>query len=249
MLTDAQKHDLVDRNVAMLADAPRVSPRRPSTFTPEETARILAQLPHVRLGRMFLFVALTGLRASEARGLRWADVDLDAGTYTVVKGLHRVGAAGARVAPVGIVESHPKTDGSGETTPMSPAAAEVLREHRLDQHRERLAAPVWHDRGYVFTNKIGGALEPTTVRRVWIKVLADAGVTYRPDPARPGRGLHELRRTFATRLRDAGIPLEDVQALGRWSSSQVLLASYAGTSDVRLRAAAQAAADAILGRP
>lgn len=247
MLTDAQKRELVDRNVAALADAPAIATRTPSTFTADEMARIIAVLPTHRLGRMFLFAALTGLRASELRGLRWENVDLDVGTYTVVKGVHRLGPAAGRVAPVGLVESNPKTEGSGNSTPMSPAAVDVLREHRSAQLLERIAAPVWSDRGYVFSNVIGGALEPGNVLRIWKKLLKDAGVAYRPDTTRPGRGLHELRRTFATALRTAGIPVEDTARLGRWSSTQVLLASYAGTSDARLRAAAQAAADALVG--
>ena len=247
VLSDAQAHELVDRNVAALAKAPRIPPKKPSVFTPDEMARILPALADVRLGRMFVFAALTGLRASELRGLRWVDVDLDAGAYTIVKGVHRVGAAAARVAPTGLVESRPKTDGSGSTTPMSPEAAEVLRQHRVAQTRERLAAPAWRDRGLVFTNVVGGPLEGRNVLRVWQSVLADVDVAYRPDPSRPGRGLHELRRTFATRAREAGADLELVQGLGRWSSAQVLLASYSGTTDDRLRAAASAAAASILG--
>lgn len=247
IFADAQAHELVDRNVAALAKAPRVTPKKVSVFTPDEMAKILTALVDVRLGRLFVFAALTGLRASELRGLRWGDVDLDAGTYTIVKGVHRVGPAGARVAPVGIVESNPKTEGSGTTTPMSPEAAEVLRQHRVAQTRERLAAPAWHDLGYVFTNVIGGPLEGRNVLRIWQKVLTDAGVAYRPDPKRPGRGLHELRRTFATRARESGAPVEYVQGLGRWSSPQVLLASYSATTDDGLRAAASAAAASILG--
>jgi len=48
--------------------------------------------------------------------------------------------------------------------------------------------------------------------------------------------LHELRRTFATRLRDAGILLEDVQRLGRWASYGMLLELYSASDDERLRA-------------
>lgn len=55
-----------------------------------------------------------------------------------------------------------------------------------------------------------------------------------------GRGMHELRRTFATRLGDAGTPLEDIQRLGRWSSSQMLLEVYSASDAERLKRAAEA---------
>jgi hypothetical protein len=49
--------------------------------------------------------------------------------------------------------------------------------------------------------------------------------------------LGAVRRTFATRLRNRGVPLEDVQRLGRWTSSTMLLSLYAASdrdpSDVR----------------
>lgn len=80
-------------------------------------------------------------------------------------------------------------------------------------------------------------LDPAPLGHSWERLLGRAGVEYRNADGR-GRGLHELRRTFATRLRDAGVPLEDVQRLGRWASPQVLLASYAASSPDRLRAAA-----------
>jgi len=57
--------------------------------------------------------------------------------------------------------------------------------------------------------------------------------------------MHELRRTFATRLRDRGVPLEDVQRLGRWSSPTMLLTVYAASGEERLRAAADAAGEAL----
>jgi len=57
--------------------------------------------------------------------------------------------------------------------------------------------------------------------------------------------MHELRRTFATRLRDLGLPLEDVQRLGRWASPKMLLEVYSASGPERLRAAAEAAGEAM----
>lgn len=93
--------------------------------------------------------------------------------------------------------------------------------------------------------RFGTPLQPGNVSRAWCALLKRAGVTGRTSDGRP-RGMRELRRTFATRLRDRGIPLEDVQRLGRWSSTKMLLEVYAASDEERLRAAAEAAGDAMM---
>lgn len=87
-------------------------------------------------------------------------------------------------------------------------------------------------------------LDPKTTDTAWRQILTAAGVPTTGTSGR-GRGLHELRRTFATRLRAADIPLEDAARLGRWASAQVLLGHYAAVDDTRLRAAAGAGADGL----
>lgn len=97
-LSDAMRHELVRRNVAQIAKPPKTSRREPSAFSRDEVDRIQEVLNNHRLGALFLFGAYTGLRASELRGLRWADIGLDGATYQVQRGLHRItkGSAGRR---------------------------------------------------------------------------------------------------------------------------------------------------------
>lgn len=244
-LSDAQRDELVARNVARLVDPPKVDKRHPSAFSVEEWERIVAVLDGHRLGALFRFIGLTGLRRSEALGLEWRDVDLDAGTFRVREGLHQITAAAADVVgETGLVGARPKSDASGDELPLSAPAVELLREHRKGQTAERLACPqAWPDdpeRTAVFASAVGTPLHPSNVSRAWRQVLERADVAHRTGDDRP-RGMHELRRTFATRLRDAGIPLEDVQRLGRWASSKMLLEVYAASDDRRLREAAEAA--------
>lgn len=247
-LSDAMRHELVHRNVAQIAKPPRTPKREPSAFTRDEFERILEVLDDHRLGPAFLFAAWTGLRASELRGLRWSDVDLEHGTFRIRRGLHRITKASKRVVPeTGLVTSKPKTRDSGNELPLSKHAIALLEEHRETQRSEYEVLGVdGRPDGYVFTSVTGTPLEPSNLNHAWQKLLDQAEVDYRTDDGR-GRGLHELRRTFATRLRDRGVPLEDVQRLGRWSSPQVLLQLYAATDEDRLRAAADEASDALGG--
>jgi integrase len=244
-LTDALRDELVDRNVAQIAEPPRAEKRPPSAFTNDELRSIMVECAADRHGPMFVTALYTGLRASELRGLRWTDVDLDAGTYQVTTTLHRIGKAAERViGTTGTVEGRPKNDGSGERTPLSAAAVDTLRRHRVAQNAERLATRYWQDTGHVFTTTIGTPLDEKGVIRAWHDLLARAEVADRTPDGRP-RGLHELRRTFATMLREQGVPLEEVQRLGRWASPQVLLDSYRATREDSLRSAADRLGNAI----
>lgn len=248
-LTAAMRDELVVRNVARLVDLPKLTRRRPSTFSVEEFRRIAAACSDDRLGPLFLFIARTGLRRSEALGLRWRSVDLEGGWFWVVEGLHQVSAGSERVVGrTGLVTGRPKTDASAASLPLSSATVTLLRDHRKAQATERLACPIaWPDdpdETHVFASTTGTGLHPSNVSRAWRRLLDRAEVEASTADGR-ARGLHELRRTFATRLRDAGVPLEDVQRLGRWSSSKMLLEVYAGSDDGRLRRAAEAAGEAM----
>ena len=182
--------------------------------------------------------AYTGLRRSEALGVRWRDVDLEVGTFAVREGLHHISKAAERVTGrTGLVRSRPKTDASGNRLPLSGPAVALLRDHHRNQAAQRLRCPqpvlMLLRPPHVFASEVGTPLHPSNVARAWRAVLERAHVPHLTQDGRP-RGLHELRRTFATRLRDRGIPLEDVQRLGRWSSPAMLLQVYSASGEDRL---------------
>lgn len=236
-LSDAEHEGLVERNAARLAEPPEVEQRVVSTFSADEVKRILEVCETHRLGAMYVLGLYTGMRSSELRGLRWSDVDLDACTYRVATTMHRIHKRHAAIVGAsGLVEGKPKNKKSGAETALSRAAVEVLRAHRKAQAAERLSAPTWADPDRVFTSSTGKPLDASAAVRRWQAILADAGVAYHA-PDGKGRGLHELRRSFATALRQAGVSIEEVQRLGRWSSPRILLESYSGTEDERLRGA------------
>lgn len=242
--TAAERDGLVTRNPARIAAPPKGRPRRISAFTPDELAKIAGACRTHEHGPLYLLAVYTGMRSSELVGLRWDDVDLDAGVYTVRQGLHRVPRRTAALLGTAStsVTGDPKSPASARTTPLAPAAVDLLRRHRTAQTTVRLAARRWLDTGHVFTTPIGTPVDARNVARAFTDLLNAADIpTHSPDGH--GRGLHELRRTFVDRLRRAGVHLEDVQGLGRWASPHVLLQHYAAAGDDRLRDAAAAAGD------
>ena len=70
-----------------------------STYTPDEIRRVLRAADKDRNGHLW-YLALSGLRRAEIAGLRWSDVDLGAGTITVMRNrARRARAMWSRVTP------------------------------------------------------------------------------------------------------------------------------------------------------
>lgn len=87
-LEDAVREDLVPRNVAKLvrlSTPPRAETR---ILTVDEGKVLLSSTREDRLHAALVLLLVLGLRRSEALGLRWSDIDFDAGVLRVRQGLH-----------------------------------------------------------------------------------------------------------------------------------------------------------------
>jgi integrase len=102
-LNQARKWRAVSENVAELIEAPRHQAREIQPLTPEQARKLLESAKGHRLGGVVSVATALGLRLGEALGLRWADVDFDAGTLSVKQALERSGGDSAARRPL-IVE-------------------------------------------------------------------------------------------------------------------------------------------------
>jgi integrase len=78
-LRDAVRWGYLPRNVAGAADLPKDMTPEMHVWNPEQLRAFLAQVRHDPLYAAWLLFTTTGMRRGEVAGLRWADVDLDAG--------------------------------------------------------------------------------------------------------------------------------------------------------------------------
>jgi integrase len=141
---------------------------------------------------------MLGVRRGEVLALRWADVDLDAGTVAVLGSLQRVGSSLQRVPT--------KTRGSQRTIPMPAPCVEALRAHRARQNADRLAAgALWVTTDLVFTTRHGTPIEPRTVNRMFQTLTDAAGL-------RPVR-VHDLRHGCVSLLLSLGVPPRTVMQI------------------------------------
>lgn len=91
-LSTAIRWRLVSVNAAALVDPPRAVRREIRPLHPDQAKRLLKAAEGRHPLQAFVTVALScGLRVGEALGLRWADVDLEAGTLAVRQAIQRSG--------------------------------------------------------------------------------------------------------------------------------------------------------------
>jgi integrase len=166
---------------------------------PGEIRTIITHLGGGRSRPLLLTAIFTGLRASELRGLRWADVDLLRSELHVRQRADRYGVIG-----------RPKSRAGERTVPLPPMAVNALREWRLGSPRSNsdLVFPGAHDQPIGFA---------TIIHYVWHPAQIAAGIVAKDGKAKYS-GLHSLRHFYASwcinRRADGGLelPLKVVQA-------------------------------------
>ncbi len=119
-------------------------------WTADELAGFLATT--ARHHTLWEVAASTGLRRNELCGLRWASVDLDAGTIAV-RDRVVIGDDGYQL------EDGTKSDRSARTIDLDRRTVELLRMHREQQpFAERAAGPAWEGLGARVRRRGGGTV-------------------------------------------------------------------------------------------
>jgi integrase len=179
MLLKAAKYSHVAADVSIAASK-RERRLEPGLDFPEmgEIKRLLAAAitPHQRA--LLLAAALTGLRGSELRGLRWSDVDLKVGELHVRQRADRFLTIGA-----------PKSKAGSRTIPLAPELVSALKAWKL-------ACPI-SAAGLVFPSRTGQIAHHPTMLGVLESVMRDAGVVERAT-GKPKYGMHAFRHFFAS---------------------------------------------------
>jgi integrase len=210
-LAQALKWGLVARNAAALTDPPKVPRHEIRPLTPQEATAFLEAVRGDRLEALFVLALTTGMRQGELLGLRWQDVDLDAGTLRVAVALQRIGGQPRLVEP--------KTARSRRELPLPERATAALRAHRARQREERLRlGAAWQDWGLVFTREDGAPLDASTVTHRFQKLLARANL--------PRVRFHDLRHTCASLLLAHGVPARVIMDILGHSQISVTLNTY-----------------------
>jgi integrase len=201
LVAEAVDRDLVASNV--VRDITRSRKRRKSTRptpklkvgvdipAPHEISAILAHAKG-RWRPLLLAAAFTGLRASELRGLRWADVDLKANKLHVTQRADKFNKIGP-----------PKSEAGKRAVPFGPMLRNSLREWKLACPHSALDLVFPNTRGNIeaLPNILQRGLMPT--------VLAAGIVNAQGKPKYTG--MHCLRHFYASWCIDRQLPPKVIQ--------------------------------------
>lgn len=201
---------LVTRNVAQFTKIPREARKKAAAVKAErkpwgtaEVTVFLAAIRHARLHAVVLLL-LMGLRPAEVCGLRWADVDLEAGRLFVRSTRTIVGRE--------VEEKGPKSESGKRGLPLPKLAVTPLTALRKRQAREKLkAGDGYTGTGYVLVDEAGLPWRTDKLRREAYRLMKLAGVR----KVRP----YDARHACLTYLATSGVP-------------DVVVSAWAGHADL-----------------
>jgi len=197
-LADADRKGSIVRNVADLADPPKLSSAKKPEMRVWDGAQLRRFLDGIRGHRLhpaYYLAANTGMRRGEILGLRWKDVDLDARRLSVNQAVTSVAY---------VVQTADVKTGSGRRTiDLDNRTVGILRSWRKRQLEERLALGGTHeDHGLVFARPEGPPIHPDLFSKTFDRMAAKSGL--------PVIRLHDLRHSHASLLLRSGVPVKVV---------------------------------------
>lgn len=252
ILADAEKEGRVTRNVARVADKPRVAKKRKEYLTNAQAARLLASLAHDPQELAIWGTALLlGKRLGEVLGIHRDLVDVANGQLTIAWQVKRVpfehGCGPA--TPAGARPCGRQRGGNCPDRRLTvPADQEVIHldgglyllrpktksswhalpmvgllQQLIGQYLE--TAPT-NPHGLLFARPDGRPIDPADANKAWHAHLKAASL--------PDVDVHSTRHTCNTVLTELGVPVDVRRLLLGHASAAVNEAVYTHTSDVRV---------------
>jgi integrase len=223
-LSQAERDEVVARNVAALVRMPVPRPQRPLVWSVEDARSFLesSQQEGDPLHAGYVLMLVLGLRRGELLGLSWEDIDLEAGELRVGWQLQRVNGE--------LTRRPTKTRSSDALLPLPQICGDALRSHKQLAASRRLAAgPAWQDTGLLLTTDFGLPLDPRNFHRRF-KERAEAACV-------PVVSVHSTRRTCASILVELDVHPRVAMQILRHSQIAVTMDVYSQVTSASTREA------------
>jgi integrase len=213
----AVKSEIVTRNAFDAVDRPKAPKPEITPLSLDQAQTFLQAIAEQRLRALYILAIDSGLRQGEMIGLRWEDIDLDAGVIQIrrkiveVRGKLHVG--------------EPKTASGKRSVTICPMTVDALRLHKARMMQEgRLAG------GWVFVGRKGEHVRRNWLLKSFHKNLTAAGL--------PIVRFHDLRHTCATLLLEQNTHAKIVQERLGHSKISITLDTYSHVTQSMQQAAA-----------
>ncbi len=192
----AKSQKLILSNPTNGCALPKVEHQEMRTLTADQLAAFFREAKNSGVFEMYYLELATGLRRGELLGLKWDDINLEAGVIQIKRQVARINGE--------VVEAPLKTKNSYRTLSIGADAIEILREKQSKVTSE-----------YVFPSSNGGPISPDSVLHMLHRVLKRAGL--------PPLRFHNLRHTFSTLALQNGVDIKMVSGmLGHYSTGFIL---------------------------
>jgi integrase len=211
-LRDAEKDNLIVKNVCKLQRAPKVTDDE--MVIVRDVPALVDKLAGFRLRVPAVVALFTGMRLGEILALRWNRVDLDAKVIQVREALEQTKTHGVRFKPA-------KTRAGRRDITLPEIVAGALRDHRrtMLELRMQLGAGRLADDALLFATVEGEPLSPNAQSAAWADFADSIGM---PDVT-----FHALRHTHASQLIDAGVDIVTISKRLGHAKPHITLRIYA----------------------
>ena len=193
MFSDAKKNRVIARNPVRDAEMPSMQAKQPKQYPSRlDVQKLLAKAASIEgdaereLGRILFMCAHTGARIGEIMAAKWSDLDLEAGTWTVISTVTRSSEGKRKVG------SRTKT-GESRLVPLSAGLVQVLKLQQEYVSYVKSMTGVWGEEGYVFPTSIGTFKDHNNLQKLLRKAYPEWKFTF-----------HDLRHWFVSTGIEAG---------------------------------------------
>jgi integrase len=178
----------------------------------EQARTLLDTASGDRLEALYVLAVTAGMREGELLGLKWDDLDFDAGKLAVRRSLS--------ITKDGPAYELPK-NGKGRSIKLTDRADEGLKRHKAAQNEERLSLDtLWQDHSLIFPGHAGQPMRAWSLTGgPFLRLLKRAAL---PEETR----FHDLRHTCATLLLGRSVHPKIVQELLGHATISITLDTY-----------------------
>ena len=205
--------ELVSRNVASIVKPPKVADTEIEILKAGEIDAVLMALKDQPLEPIAVLALSSGARRGEILALDWTNVDLEAGTITIVRSLEQTKA--------GLRFKAPKTRNGRRVVSLPPIAVDALRSHRRGQLELRMALGQGKlpPNALVFSAFDESPIPPNNLSRDWHRFVLARKL--------PPISFHGLRHSHVSALIAGGVDVLTVSRRIGHASPVVTMRIYA----------------------
>lgn len=182
---------LIKYNVVKDCDAPKVLRKEVCPLTAAQSEQLVLAAKHSgnRMGYVVILLTLnTGMRLGEVFGLKWQDIDWEAGSIHIQRSL-------VTASRVGQLFQEPKTAKSRRRIPLPAHVLKELKAYRDWQESQKSKLQnKWHHENMVFANLVGKPVDTSNFTSRYFKAMLESAGIDRSFK------FHDLRHTHATLL-------------------------------------------------